>query len=242
MPELFKLIDVEKQFKAHKVLNRLNLTVNKGDLVGLIGKSGEGKTTLLKVLIGFHSIDKGQIIFNGEDVTKKTGKIRKVIGFCTQDNSFYPELTIEENLFYYGRLYNIPRKKLKEQASYLLNLVDLERNKKILAGRISGGMKRRLDFAISLIHDPDILILDEPTTGLDPIIRKSVWDLIEKINKEGKTIIVSSHLLDFIQETCNKICMLNKGKTIIYTMSELKKKYPAQKNLTYMFEKIIKEE
>ena len=106
--------------------------------------------------------------------------------------------------------------------------------------KISGGMKRRLDFAISLIHDPDILILDEPTTGLDPVIRKNIWDLILSINKQGKTIIVSSHLLDYIQSHCNKICLLNKGKTSVYSIRSLAKKYPRM-GLNQVFVRLVKD-
>ncbi|MBT4540046.1 ABC transporter ATP-binding protein [Candidatus Woesearchaeota archaeon] len=241
MPKLIEFVNIDKAFKTHKILDNLNLSINQGDLIGLIGKSGEGKTTLLRVLIGFYKIDSGSIIFKDKDITKKTSLIRDVVGFCTQDNSFYPELSIEENLFYYGRLYKIKRRKLKQTISKLLDLVDLTNHKKKLAGRISGGMKRRLDFAISLVHEPEILILDEPTTGLDPIIRKSIWDLIDKINKDGTTIIVSSHLLDFIQEKCNKIGILNKGDVQIYTMQTLKKRYPKAKNLNYMFEMAVKQ-
>ena len=241
MPELIKYIDINKSFKGYKVLDNLNLTVNKGDLIGLIGKSGEGKTTLLRVMIGFYKVDSGKILFNGEDITKKSYKIKNVIGFCTQENSFYPELTIEENMYYYGRLYNIKRNILKPRITELLDLVDLSRNKKKHAGSISGGMKRRLDFAISLLPNPDILIFDEPTTGLDPIIKKSVWDLIQKINKEGKTIIVSSHSLDFIQEKCPKICILSKGKVHLFTIEALLKKYPKAKNLNNIFVKMINE-
>ncbi|MFH1440410.1 MAG: ABC transporter ATP-binding protein [Candidatus Woesearchaeota archaeon] len=238
MEKIIEFVDIEKNFKNNKVLDNLNLSINKGELIGLIGKSGEGKTTLLRVLIGFYKIDNGRIIFKDKDITKKTEMIRDGVGFCTQDNSFYPELTIEENLFYYGRLYKIKRKTLIHQVNRLLDLVGLEEHKKTLSNSISGGMKRRLDFAISMIHEPEILILDEPTAGLDPIMRKTLWDLIEKINKEGKTVIVSSHLLDFIEEKCNKIGILSKGKVHLFTMANLKKKYPKLKNLNYIFERI----
>ena len=106
MSKIIEFVNIDKAFNTNKILDNLNLSINKGDLIGLIGKSGEGKTTLLRVLIGFYKIDEGQILFNDQDITKKTNLIRDVVGFCTQENSFYPELTIEENLWYYGRLYN----------------------------------------------------------------------------------------------------------------------------------------
>ncbi|MBI5393555.1 ABC transporter ATP-binding protein [Candidatus Woesearchaeota archaeon] len=240
MPHLIQLVAIKKMFKNHAVLDNLEFSVNKGDLLGLIGKSGEGKTTFLRVLIGFYKIDAGIILFEGNDITKKTQQILKHVGFCTQDNSFYPELTIEENMIYYGRLYGIKRKALKERIEELLKLVNLHEQKDKFGSDISGGMKRRLDFAIALLHNPAILILDEPTAGLDPVMTKDIWNLIEEINQQGTTVIVSSHELDNLERKCNKIAVLNKGKIVSTTISEIKRKYK-EKPLMDVFELIIKE-
>src|SRR3989338_1609256 len=239
MAHLIQLVAIKKMFKNHAVLDNLEFSVNKGDILGLIGKSGEGKTTFLRVLIGFYKIDAGIIMFEENDITKKTQQILKHVGFCTQDNSFYPELTIEENMRYYGRLYGIKRKVLKERIEELLKLVNLYERKDKFGSDISGGMKRRLDFAIALLHNPAILILDEPTAGLDHVMTKEIWNLIEKINQQGTTVIVSSHELDNLERKCNKIAVLNKGKIAVYTLAEIQRKYK-NKPLIDVFEEIVK--
>ncbi len=231
--------NISKSFGQVPVLRTLNLKIQEQDFIGLIGKSGEGKTTLLRTLIGFYKPDNGQIIFKGKEITNKTKILRNIVGFCTQENSFYPELTLEENLYLFGRMYDIKRKILAQRIERLLKLVDLHEKKKKLAGEMSGGMKRRLDFAIALIHDPEIIILDEPTTGLDPIMRQNIWNLIEQINKQGKTIIVCSHLLDFIEDKCKKIAVLKKGDIELYNMKMLRAKYPDKRTLTQMFTELI---
>ncbi len=239
--ELIDFQKVNKGFGEIKVIKNLDLKIYDNEIFGFIGTSGAGKTTLLRVLMGFYKVDSGKVIYKGHNITKKPHIIRNIVGFCTQENSFYPELTIRENLQYFGRLYCLNPKKLTKQVKYLLNLVDLERHQNTLSGRISGGMKRRLDFAITLIHDPEILILDEPTTGLDPIIRDNIWNLITKINKSGKTIIVTSHLLDFIEKHCNRIGILNFGRMIkVNTPNKLSSLYPKEKTFGKVFEKIVK--
>lgn len=239
MQHCIEFQDITKTFGNTKVLRSLNLRIEEQDLIGLIGRSGEGKTTLLRTLIGFYKPDSGKIIFKNKEITKNTRILRNAVGFCTQENSFYPELTIEENLHFFGKLYGIKRSTLKTRAEELLKLVELYEKKGKLASEISGGMKRRLDFAIALIHDPEILILDEPTTGLDPIIRQSIWDLIAHINKQGKTIIVSSHLLDFIEDKCKKIAVLKRGDIEMYNMKMLRQKFPDKRTLTQMFTELI---
>lgn len=241
MEPLISFQGIDKGFGPISVLRNLNMEIKEKEIYGFIGKSGSGKTTLLRVLIGYYSIDSGKIIYKGRDVTKRSAVIRKVVGFCTQENSFYPELTVKENLRYYGRMYDLSSRKLKEQVNHLLDLTDLKAAKNILAKRVSGGMKRRLDFAISLIHDPEILILDEPTTGLDPIIRKNIWNLIEKIKQDGKTIIVTSHLLDYIEKHCDRVGILNNGRIMkAESPAKLSKKHKSAKNFTEVFEEIVK--
>lgn len=241
MEALLEIRKGVKRFGKHKILNELDISIHKNDFLGIVGGSGSGKTTLLKVLIGYHRLDSGNIYIEGKDVTRKTSTIKKEVGYCTQENSFYNELSIIENMYYYGRMYGLWGKKLKKRVSELLELVELKGHEKKLAKHISGGMKRRLDFAISLIHDPEIVVLDEPTTGLDPVLRKRLWMLMKKINNEGKTVIVISHFLNYVQEYCTNVAILKDGKiAAIKSPDQFAREYGKVKSFEDVFEGIIR--
>ena len=216
---LLETKNITKSFGKKKVLKGVNLTINQGDIVGLIGKSGCGKSTLIKILVGFLKANKGTIIFKDEDVTRKSWNLRKIVGYTTQENSFYERLTVEENMRYYAGLYSVKKPDIKK----ILESVQLWTARKTLAVSISGGMKRRLDFAISLVHDPEFIILDEPTTGLDPLLVKQFWKIVQDVVKHGnKTVLVSSHILPELQENCNKVFVVDKG--VIAKEIDVKKK------------------
>ena len=212
---LIEFSSVCKSFAGKKVLDNITFNISKGELFGLIGTSGAGKTTLLKLLIGFYSPDSGKILYKGKDITNDVDNIRKIFGFTTQDNCFYDELNLLDNMRYFGKMYGMSSKLIREKSEYLLKLVGLWDGRMKKTCDLSGGMQRRLDLAISLIHNPEILILDEPTTGLDLIIRKRMWQLIQQINRMGVTIIMSSHMLDEMEHLCNDIAMIKDGKIII---------------------------
>jgi len=197
------------------VLKGINFNIYQGELFGLIGKSGAGKTTLLRSLIGFYKVDSGKILYKGKEVTHNLKEIKQLFGFGTQDNCFYQELTCAENMRYFGKLYRLPKKRIEQNIERLLKLVGLWEFKNQIANEMSGGMQRRLDLACALIHDPKILILDEPTTGLDPTLRRSMWELIERINLLGITIIISSHLLEEIEQICTKVAMIKSGRILV---------------------------
>jgi ABC-type multidrug transport system ATPase subunit len=231
---------ISKSFGKNMVIKELSLSIRAHEIFGIIGRSGAGKSTLLKMLIGFYPVDSGSIRYQGKEITNKASIMKRVVGFCTQENSFYPELTVLENTWYYGRLYGIPRMELKKRQKELLQLVDIYSSRDILAGDLSGGMKRRLDFAISLIHHPQLLILDEPTTGLDPITEKQIWDLIKGLSKRGVSIIVISHMLAFVEKYCDTIGFLDAGKIVLRSSPEvLRKKYGAKKTFAEVFEKVL---
>lgn len=212
---LIEFVLVNKSFEGKKILDGITLSINHGELFGLIGTSGAGKTTLLKLLIGYYSIDSGKILYNGKDISRDAMHLRRIFGFATQDNCFYEELTVLDNMRYFGKMYCLSGKKITEKSEYLLKLVGLWDSRKKKAADLSGGMQRRLDLAISIIHDPEILILDEPTSGLDIIIRKKMWTLIQQINKMGVTIIMSSHMLDEMEYLCTDIAMIKDGKILM---------------------------
>ncbi len=241
MPEPLIMFDhISKTFGEKKVIKDLSLSIHPREIFGIVGKSGAGKSTLIKMLIGFYRVDSGKILFHNKDITKNPRLIKQVVGFCTQDNSFYPELTVEENLFYYGRLYGLSSSEITKRSSELLDQMGIFSSKDALASSLSGGMKRRLDFSIALIHHPHLLILDEPTTGLDPITEKRIWDLISDLASRGISILVISHMLDFVEKYCNTIGFLAAGQIVaIGTPSHFRKKYSHKETFAAIFEAVL---
>lgn len=211
---------ITKSFNGKNIIDNLSLSVDKGEVLGIIGRSGSGKSTLIKILLGVYKIDSGKIFYDGKDVTNNQQKIARIFGITTQENSFYENLTILENISYYSKIYSV-----RPDAEKILRSVGLWEHKDKLAKAISGGMKRRLDFAISILHEPKVLILDEPTTGLDPILVKQFWQVVREMKKD-KTIIVISHILEELIENCSRIAVLDKGdiKTIMKVKTEMKSK------------------
>ncbi len=241
---LFKIQNVSKYFGNNKVLSNITLNIMPGEILGIIGASGTGKTTLLNILVGFLRPDNGSLLFRFEhllsfrntqvyrEVSEKSFEIKKMIGFAAQKPSFYPHLTVQENMEYFGSLFNLSKDALLSNIEALLNLMELKPNRFLLAKNLSGGMQRRLDIACSLVHDPKILILDEPTSDLDPILRKHVWELIKIIRSKGTTIILSSHHLTEIEHLCDRIAVLKGGTFVeINTFDAIKKKYIKHKKV-----------
>lgn len=212
MPISLSIEDVRKSFRRNPVLRGLSLSAKSPDIIGLVGKSGCGKSTLLKILVGYEKPDSGKILLNGKNISKDKMLLRRLVGYTTQENSFYEKLTVVENMRYYSKLYGLGRHEARQRIQELLERVKLAPHRKTLAGNISGGMKRRLDFAISLIHSPDILILDEPTAGLDPLLIDQFWGVVrEVVSKENKIVIMSSHILPEIEKYCTKAAIMDEG-------------------------------
>ncbi|MBI5072435.1 ABC transporter ATP-binding protein [Candidatus Woesearchaeota archaeon] len=211
---LISFQNVYKKIEGNLILKNISLTIFPNEIFGIIGVSGAGKTTLLRCLIGFYKINSGTILYQDKDITKNSLLIRRIFGFGTQDNCFYEKLTCMENLRYFGQLYSVPEKEINARAENLLGLVELSDFCNTLAMNLSGGMKRRLDLACSMMHSPKILIMDEPTAGLDPSLRKHMWELISRINAAGTTIIVTSHLLGEIGHFCTRIGIINNGELL----------------------------
>lgn len=206
--------NITKKFGDKVVLNGVNLEINYGERFGIIGISGSGKTTLLNILIGFLNPNNGHIYYQSRDIIRDKENIRRTFGFATQDGSFYTKLGVKENIDYFGKLYGMAQIDINRRADGLLKLVGLHEARNVLAENLSKGMQRRLDIACALIHDPKVLILDEPTEDLDPMLRKDILLLIKKINERGTTVIITSHLLTEVEAICNKIAILHNGRII----------------------------
>lgn len=256
---IFKIRNVTKAFGDHVVLNSVDLDIAQGEIIGIIGGSGAGKTTFLHTIIGFLKPDLGDIEFRlnhllsyksayvYKSVYHKQHLVKRIYGFASQVPSFYEELTANENLEYFGMLYNLDKHTIASNKKTLLSLMELEHAADIPSGNLSGGMERRLDIACSLMHDPDVLILDEPTADLDPLLRSNIWDLIRKINKKGTTIILSSHHLAELEGLCDRVAIIKGGSIIAQGHPEyLKKKFAVDQEIVFRsepgnYEKIKKE-
>ncbi len=218
--ELIRIRNLNVSFGKLEVLKNLNLTIHEGEVFGVIGMSGVGKTTLLLTIVGFLKPTSGEVSYNynGSFITKDKNPrfVKEIFGFSTQDPSFYPELTVKQNLAYFASLYKLSPEVRKENVKRALELVGLEEFENVEAGRLSGGMKKRLDIACSIIHRPKILLLDEPTADLDPITREKIWELVKKINSIGTTIIIASHFLQELESVCSRIAVLKDKR--IFTM------------------------
>src|SRR3989344_265066 len=196
LPQI-ELRGVTKEFGKNIILDKVDLKIPPRKIFGIIGESGSGKTTLLKTLIGYWKPDDGDIFYDGRDLKKDLKYIKQVVGFATQDNCVYPKLTVRENLEYFGAMCNVPNSTLQRNIDKILDLVELKNADNKLAEELSGGMQRRLDIACALMHNPKILILDEPTEDLDPLLRRDIVELIKKINENDTTIIHDGRILEY---------------------------------------------
>ncbi|MBW2965513.1 ABC transporter ATP-binding protein [Candidatus Woesearchaeota archaeon] len=246
MPPIIQLKNIKKKFGKRIVLDGVNLEINDKEIFGIIGMSGSGKSTILKTLVGYYEPELGDLLFYSykdkryKPIIKHLIEVRKTFGFSAQTSSFYPKLTVEENLLHFGALYKLPYKITKINTERLLKTTELFDARKQLAETLSGGMEKRLSIACSLIHNPKILILDEPTADLDPIRRKETWKLINWLHKAGKTIIIASHFISELELVCTRVALLHQQKIIaVGTPSQLKKKYK-KNSLESVFESIQK--
>src|SRR5881392_3466828 len=195
-------------------LNALNLTVNRGDLFGFIGSNGAGKTTTLRILATFLAPSSGTAQVLGHDVARDADAVRHVIGYMPDFFGVYKDMEVTEYLDFFGACYKIPSSQREKTVNDVLELVGLSEKKGALIGALSRGMQQRLGLARVLIHDPQLLLLDEPASGLDPRARIEMMAILQELQRLGKTIIISSHILSELQTLCNRVAIIEKGKLI----------------------------
>lgn len=195
-------------------LSQLNLTVNRGDLFGFIGSNGAGKTTTLRILATFLTPSEGRAEILGKDVVQDADSVRHMIGYMPDFFGVYKDMEVTEYLDFFGACYRIPSGKREKTVSDVLELVGLSEKKGSLIGALSRGMQQRLGLARVLIHDPQLLLLDEPASGLDPRARIEMMAILQELQRMGKTIIISSHILSELQTLCNRVAIIELGKLI----------------------------
>ncbi|HLO87335.1 MAG TPA: ABC transporter ATP-binding protein [Nostocaceae cyanobacterium] len=223
---MLKIEKLNKSFGNRKVLQDLTLQIEPGEIYGLLGANGAGKTTTINIICNLLKADSGQITLSNQPISKAT---KKLIGIAPQENLLYKSLSCEENLKFFADIYGLNRATREKQIKETLAAVNLLDRAKSPVETLSGGMQRRLNMAVALVHQPKLVILDEPTTGLDIEARFEIWELIKQLKNQGITILLTTHLLDEAERLCQRIGILKKGQILAEgKLEELRRVVPAQ--------------
>ncbi|MGL6107835.1 ABC transporter ATP-binding protein [Romboutsia sp.] len=218
-----------KSFGDTFALENLNLSIEKGEIFGLLGPNGAGKSTTINILLSLLEKDRGNIKICNQELNKNNANIRAKLGIVPQDLAVFEDMTALENVMFFGSLYDLKGKELKEKSLKALEFVGLEDAKK-LCKTFSGGMKRRLNIACGIVHEPELLILDEPTVGIDPQSRNHIMKSIKTLNKNGCTVIYTTHYMEEVEAICDNIAIMDKGKVIASGTKEALKEIITDKN------------
>ena len=206
--------EISKSYGSIKALNNISLKISKGDIFGLLGPNGAGKSTLINILSCLIEPDNGSILLENKDIKNNFEEYKIQIGVVPQEIALYQELSAYENLLFWGSLYNISHQELQERVNHILNLFGLYERRKYKVKTYSGGMKRKINIACSILHNPSLLLMDEPTVGLDLQSRFHILELIENLNDSGVTIIYTTHNMEDAERLCNKIAVIDEGNIL----------------------------
>lgn len=213
---MINIEQVSKRYDDQLAVDCLSLKIIKGEIFGLLGPNGAGKSTLVNMMCGILKSDQGDITLGDYHIEKEPLKAKKLLGMVPQDLALFDNMTVLQNLKYFGELYGLKKEPLKQAIAEALDLSKLEDYKNKKVKKLSGGMKRRLNIACSTLHKPDILILDEPTVGIDPQSRNHIMEVVQKLNKEHKTtVIYITHYMEEVEKLCHRLAIVGKGKLII---------------------------
>ena len=207
-------LSLTKRFSDFTAVESVSFTVERGAIFGFLGPNGAGKTTTIRMLLGLLRPTSGTAMVLGLDVVKQTNEIKKRIGYMSQRFSLYDDLTVDENLNFYGRTYGVRNRRLRERKRFVLQMAGLEGRERELTRNLSGGWKQRLALGTAIIHEPEMLFLDEPTAGVDPISRRAFWDLLYDLAEAGTTIMVTTHYMDEA-EHCQSLAFIQRGRIVV---------------------------
>lgn len=212
MKELLKVSTFEKKYGGRTVVDGLSFRVMEGEILGFLGPNGAGKSTTIRLITGIEKCDRGVLSYQGKEVGERREELRKKLGFVPQDIAVYGDLSAYDNVKFFCSLYGYKGKELENRVKEALEFVALWDRRKEKPGKFSGGMKRRLNIACSIAHSPELLILDEPTVGIDPQSRNYILEAIRILNKRGTTVIYVSHYMEEIEALCGRIIIMDQGQ------------------------------
>lgn len=223
--KVIEVKDLVKKFGSFIANDHLSFYVHRGEIFGFLGANGAGKTTAIRILSGLSKPGSGEVKVAGYDIYHHAEQVKRHIGYMCQKFSLYEDLTVAENIMLYGGIYGMPGKEIKKKTGTLLESLDFTGYRKRIIGDLPLGIRQKLAFAVAIFHNPDIVFLDEPTGGVDPITRRQFWEMIYKAADDGITVFVTTHYMDEA-EYCDRVSIMNEGKIVdIDTPAQLKKKY-----------------
>ena len=231
--------NLTKRFGDFTSVDNITFNVKKGEVFGFLGANGAGKSTTIRMLCGILSPTSGDALVGGYSVMKQPDMVKQSIGYMSQRFSLYNDLTVEENIDFFGGVYGIENHELEKRKRWVLSIANLEGKEKVMTESLPGGIKQRLALGTAVIHRPEIVFLDEPTSGVDPISRRNFWDLINNLSSEGTTVFVTTHYLEEA-EFCNNLILIDAGKLIAEgNPKDLKTKYIKNKMLEIQCDKVV---
>ncbi len=236
---MIQVNNLSKSFDDIKAVKDISFTINRGEVFGFLGPNGAGKSTTLNMMSTIVNGDNGTIFIDGYDLSNHQNVCKQLIGVVPQEISLYDEFTAYQNLQFWGSLYKVPKTELKNKISEILKLIGLYDRKDDLIKTYSGGMKRRINIASALLHNPKVLFMDEPTVGVDPQSRNRIFEIVEALNKQGITIVYTTHYMEEVERLCNRIAIIDDGKIIAQgTKSELQKQSGVKEMVEICFKQI----
>jgi ABC-2 type transport system ATP-binding protein len=235
-----ELNSVTKQFEDTLVVDNVSIEVAEGELFGLLGPNGAGKSTLTRMISGMLNPTSGTIKVGGFNIKDEPMKVKESLGVVPQDIVLYNYMNARENLAFYGRLYGMSGGKLRKRIEELLEFTQLDENAvKRHISTYSGGMKRRVNIAAALLHEPQVILMDEPTAGLDPGNKHALWEIVQALSKEGRTIVLTTHMMDEAEELCDRVAIMDKGKIIaLCSRRQLARKVKMENTITVIPNKV----
>ncbi|SFB31280.1 ABC-2 type transport system ATP-binding protein [Lentibacillus halodurans] len=231
---MIELVDLTKRFKQNEAVKKLNMFIEKGEIVGLLGPNGAGKSTAISMMSSLVEPTRGDVRFNNKSILKNPAPLRKIVGMVPQEIALYDDLTAEENLQFFGRIYRLKGTELKRKIDEVLEQIGLIDRRKQVVAKFSGGMKRRLNIGVAMLHDPALMIMDEPAVGIDPQSRNYILETVKRLNEERQmTVLYTSHYMEEVELLCDRIYIMDQGNLIASgTKEEIKQILSAEKTIS----------